>query len=257
MLRIVCWKWKPEQGSKHPVKRAGFSSEHVNRLHGMLSRFLARPFRLYCVTDDWKGIDSAVQVININRHFSQHAELGGCYRRLRAFDLSTAVALFGGPFISIDLDVVVTGPLDELFRWQEFRIWQDTYRRFCPYCGSLWAMRPGARQKVWDVWHQDPGGWIDAVKRSRYVGTDQAFVSYLLYPNGAEVWTKEDGIYNFNTQVRQCFKSTVKRRGVLTDIPGRTGELPEGAKLVFFNGKFDPSQKELQRQYDWIGDLWR
>ena len=223
----------------------------------MLSRFLSRSFELVCVTDDWKGLDSVIRVVNINRHFALYAEMGGCYRRLRAFDLSVAVALFGKRFVSIDLDVVITGSLDDLLEWEDFRIWQDTYRRFCPYCGSLFAMRAGARQWLWDFWQEDP---IKAARVAnevdRYVGTDQAYISSCLYP-GAEVWTSEDGLYNFNTQVRRCAAGVVRRRGKFTEIPGRDGTLPEGAKLVFFNGKYDPSQPELQAQYEWIGDLWR
>ncbi len=256
MVTVVCWKWKPEQGSKHPEKRAAFSVEHVNRLFRMLGRNLTRTFRLVCVTDDWKGLDSSITVVNINRHFAQYSELGGCYRRLKAFDLTTALALFGSSFVSIDLDVVITGNLDSLLKWKGFRVWEDTYRRFCPYCGSLWGMQAGARESVWQSFNAHPERDIAAARDRRYIGTDQAIISAHLHPN-EQVWTKADGVYNFNTQVRECPSGVVRRRGVLTNIPGRTGELPGNAKMVFFNGKYDPSQAALQKQYDWIGDLWR
>jgi len=256
-LTIVCWKWLPEHKSKHPEKRAAFSCEHVNRLYRMLERNLTRPFELVCVTDNRCGLDSAVRTLNIDRHFGEYKELGGCYRRLKAFSQMPALVCFGKSFVSMDIDVVITGNLDELLVWDEFRIWEDKWRRRTPYCGSLWAMKAGAREKVWEEFKTDPGKAVQKAAGMKYIGTDQAHVSACLWP-GEQVWSIRDGVYNFNTQVRRS-RSRIVIDGdgnKKLDI-GRPGELPEDAKIVFFNGKYDPSQVWLQKKYDWIGDLWR
>ncbi len=35
-----------------------------------------------------------------------------------------------------------------------------------------------------------------------------------------------------------------------------TGELPENAKMIFFNGKFDPSDPAIQKENPWITEHW-
>lgn len=91
-----------------------YGPEYVNRLFGMLARNLSAPFKLYCFTDDPHGIRPEVVC---------HAlpELGcpvpsnapGKFRKLALWNAN----LFGiqGPALFLDLDVVITGPLDELF----------------------------------------------------------------------------------------------------------------------------------------------
>lgn len=237
MISIVCWKWTPEKGAKHYGKRLGFKAKHVNVLRAMIERNLKIPHEFVCVTDDWMGLHSAVKVVNINRHFHLFKELGGCYRRLRAFEMEPALACFGPRFVSLDLDAVVTGPLDPIFRFREdFRIWSDTFRRKTPYCGALWGMRSGAREKVWEKFSSDPVGAVAGAIGKRYIGTDQAIISLFLPKEST--WGTQDGVFNFNTQVR---------------LEG----LHPTSRIVFFNGKYDPSQPETQIRHPWIGDLWR
>lgn len=236
MLTIVCWKWN---NGLHPKKQIQFTAEHVNILRASVERNLSLTHRFVCVTDDNKGIHPEVQTVNIKRHFSDFSDLGGCYRRLKAFDMSTALALFGPRFISIDLDVVVTGKLDELFGFQEdFRIWEDTHKRRTPYCGSLWGMKAGSREKVWKSFETDPDECMGDAKTRKLMGTDQAHISRCLHPK-EKTWGVQDGVYNFNTRVRLM-----------------RGKLPENAKLVFFNGKFDPSHPWLQSNFPWIKRHW-
>ncbi len=258
MITVVCWKWTPENWAKHWDKRKLFSSHHVNVLQAMLERNTTVEHRFIAVCDDWKGLSSTVEVVDINRHFRRFADMGGCYRRLRSFDLVCGLGVFGDRFISLDLDTVIVGNVDHLLGFQDdFRIWSDTHRRLTPYCGSLWGMKAGARQRVWDQFTEDPGKCVRRCKDRRYPGTDQAHISACLYPK-EKVWGTEDGVYNFNTQVRKTI-SCVHRcaDGRLDVIQKRDGSLPNGSRVVFFNGKFDPSQPQLQGAYDWIGDYWR
>lgn len=256
MIAVVCWKWKPESGAKHEEKRRSFSALHVNRLKAAVEKNTSIPHNFVCVTDDWAGLHSSVQVVNIDRHFKEFSDWGGCYRRLRAFDYSAGLALFGPRFISIDLDVVITGSLDPILGSKNnFQIWYDKARRRTPYCGSLWALESGARQKVWDSFKAKPHMSMELARRLRYTGTDQAHISAQLFP-GEKVWRKEDGILNFNTQIRRHTKQVYRKSDgevyqLVTD-----GTLPEGTRMVFFNGKYDPSQSNLQRDYEWIGDFW-
>jgi hypothetical protein len=235
-LSIVCWKW--DKGP-HPKKGIKFTAEHVNILRASVARNLSRSHVFVCVTDDHKGLHPEVQVVNIDRHFKEFSDLGGCYRRLKAFDMVSGLALFGPRFVSIDLDVVITGNLDDLFGFQEdFRIWEDNFKRRTPYCGSLWGMKSGSRGKVWDKFKSDPGLCVGSAKEQKLMGTDQAHISHCLYPQ-EKTWTVRDGVYNFGTRVRMM-----------------GGRLPVDCKMVFFNGKYDPSQGPLQENFPWIKDHW-
>ena len=241
MLTIVMWKWKPEPGAKHEVKRSGFSAKHVNSLASGIARHTTMPLRYVCVTDDPKGIKPGIQTIDINTEFSEFSELGGCYRRLGAFDRDKSRRLFGDRFICIDLDCVVVGPLNHLLNKafnQDFVIWKDTYRRRAPYCGALWGMEAGTRQHVLATFRTSPQEIITAAREAGYIGTDQAVFNYLLGRNEC-TWGVDDGVLNFNTRVRPA-----------------GGKLPEDARLVFFNGKYDPAQPQLLARYSWIKEGW-
>lgn len=93
-----------------------YGPEYVNRLYGMISRNITPPFKLFCFTDDRVGIRQEVICCDL-------PELGcplpskapGKWRKTSLwghtlFDLQ-GVALF------LDLDVVITGSLDELFSY--------------------------------------------------------------------------------------------------------------------------------------------
>jgi len=254
MVTVVCWKW----GGIHPRKGMAFGSDHVNRLASMIERNTTIPNRLVCVTDDGKGIRGDVTVVRMDNHFQQFSELGGCYRRLRSFDMAAGLACFGPRFISVDLDVVITGNIDNILDFQEdFRIWGDRYRRRTPYCGSLWGMRAGSREKVWTSFKDSPSQAIQTAKAKGYVGTDQAHISTVLFPNEA-TWGTDDGVFNFNTQIRRTPRMVYKdARGEILTIDKRKGDLPPGCRIVFFNGKYDPSQDQLQKSYPWIREMWK
>ena len=49
--QIICIKW----GTK-------FGPEFVNGLHGMISRNITPPFRLYCFTDDGAGLHPDIAI---------------------------------------------------------------------------------------------------------------------------------------------------------------------------------------------------
>lgn len=256
MISIVCWKWKPENKAKHEQKRQKFSIRHINILRAMVERNLTLDHQFVCVSQKWKGLHSSIKWVSVDEYFSEYKELGGCYRRLKAFHQETAERHFGeGKFVSIDLDCVITDKIDSIIWFREdFRIWGDEYRRFTPYCGSLWGMIPGARQKqVWEPFRKDPERCIK--EASVYQGTDQAHISAKLYPNES-TWGVKDGIYNFNTQVRRKNSAVFRREDQVITEQGRTGELPRGARIVFFNGKFDPSQEQLWKHHQWIRDFW-
>jgi len=105
MNTAICMKW----GTKYGV-------EYVNRLYGMLARNTSQPFQLVCFTDDPEGISSKV--------VTQPLPPLGCDVPRNSPGQWSKLRLWGreldglsGPVLFLDLDVVITGPMDEFFSY--------------------------------------------------------------------------------------------------------------------------------------------
>lgn len=243
-LKVVCWKWH-----KHnPDKLNEYTAEHVNRFASMIRRNLFMPYELVCITDDPEGIDVDIRIIPI---WDDLAQYDMCFRRLRAFS-SEMKDIIGPRFVSMDLDCVILNDITSLFdNSNEFMIWKSETKG-APYCGSMWMMNAGSREFVWkkfrekDLIQVDKNfgrQWINkhAYNSGWKVGSDQSWLNYELYTD-EKVWTKEDGVYNFRNHIYKKYRT-------MPDM--------SRAKIVFFNGKHDPSDAELQKEYPWIKENWR
>ena len=104
--QIICIKW----GTK-------FGPEFVNRLHGMVARNITPPFKLYCFTDDGTGLHPDIGVRPLPEfEYQAPVNTKGKWPKSRLWgDLGdvTGVVLF------LDLDVIVTGNLDDFFAFGE------------------------------------------------------------------------------------------------------------------------------------------
>jgi hypothetical protein len=240
MIQVVCWKWeKTEETFRY---RETYTAGHVNAFAKMVGKHLHCPHEIVCITDNYDGIDPSIRIVPI---WDDLKEYGMCYRRLKLFSKEMKEVI-GNRFVSMDLDCVITGDITDLLRNEEsFIIWQPRTKK-TPYCGSMWLMDAGARSFVWDefkeedlFWLSDRGGgcpgkanrWVhkQAYDSGYVIGSDQAYISYKLYPKES-VWTKSDGIYNFN----------------------EINKFHQDAKIIFFPGKHDPTHKNLYLKHPWI-----
>jgi hypothetical protein len=235
MLSVVCWKWTPQTNY-----RSKFNAEHVNTFARMVKRHFHAPHEIVCVTDNWKGIDESVRIVKIWDNWaripSPHGGMNpSCYRRLKAFDSAMAHVL-GKRFISVDLDVVITGDVTPLWnRTEDFVIWGDQLKG-TPYNGSMWLMTAGARHRVYAEF--DPESSPQQTLRARLLGSDQAWISHVL-GTGEATWTREDGVYAFRTDIRRNHM-----------------QLPKNAKIVFFQGNVDPWHP-LAQKLPWVQEHYR
>jgi hypothetical protein len=85
--------------------------------------------------------------------------------------------IIGPRFVSLDLDVVVTGDLTPLFeRTEDFVIWAWPFRGTL-YNGTMWMMDAGARAKVWTEF--DPATSPTKSRLAGFAGSDQAWMNYV------------------------------------------------------------------------------
>lgn len=91
-----------------------YGPEYVNRLYGMVARHTTAPFDFWCLTDSRADIRPEVRCLPLPE---LGCELPGNTKgiwgksRLWAEDLGGPI----GPVLFLDLDVVITGPMDSFF----------------------------------------------------------------------------------------------------------------------------------------------
>jgi hypothetical protein len=181
--------------------------------------------------------------------------------------------LIGPRFVSIDLDVVIIGDVTEIFTQKEdFVIWGEHYRK-SPYCGSFFIMDAGCRADVYDSF--DIKAYPPKMNGRYPYGTDQDHICRCLYPR-EKMLTAKDGIYSFNFASRRWEKGGAvlvskykggRYKDMFFEMGGikkqlfrprfiGNGKLPDNARMVFFNGKYDPSQPSIQEDYTWVKKNW-
>lgn len=227
-LQIVTWKWNGH---------IPYAADHVNKIANGFDRWLKTPHEVVCITDDPTGIDGSVRTIPLWR---DQFEYGRDWHRVKIFS-EEMEDLIGPRFVSVDLDTILVGPLDVLFDHDHpFKAWQDPLRPH-QYCTALFQMDAGAYPHIWEQF--DPKFAMNLRLSGKYNGYDQAWVSYAL--PGAPVWTAMDGVLSF-------------KRDIIggDELPG-FADIPSNSRLITFHGKYDPSQKDVQKACPWIVEAWK
>jgi hypothetical protein len=229
MLTVVSWFWRQKNSS------ILYKPEFVNVWAKMVSRHLSMPHRLLCITEDPVGIDIDTYPLWEDLGVS-NPQWGGskpqCYRRLKAFSEEMRPIL-GDRFVSMDIDCVITGSLDELLSRSEDFVINRGRTHKNSYNGSMWMMDTGARANVWTEFK----GEESVRQASRWMGSDQAWMREALGPHEA-TWGIEHGIAAFtHTKAIPNWK-------------------PKNTKIVFFQGSFKPWSQGAEK-IDWIREHWR
>jgi hypothetical protein len=228
VLNVITWLWKQPSG------RAEFTAEHVNRWGAMVRQNLAMPHQLSCVTDHPEGIDPSIRIIVPPRDFEHiriptwNEKKPQCLRRLSMFS-PRAGLIFGERFVSMDLDCVISGPLDPLFDLaDDFKMMVSTSPTLRPYNGSMLLMTAGARPQVYTEFTPERA----TLAGKHFLGSDQAWIGFCL-GWGEKTWTDADGAIWFS--------------------PRYSMGVPETARIMFFPGTPKPWQVGGSRPLDrWV-----
>lgn len=188
MLTILTWFWKQDGG------RATYEPLHVNIWADSVRRNLSIPHRIACVTDLTEGLDPSIVIIPPPREFedwripSWNEARPQCLRRISMFK-PDAAEIFGERFVCMDLDCVVSGPLDPLFDTDaNFKIYRGTVPGRL-YNGSMMLIRAGSRPQVYNTFSIE--GATEA--GAKHIGSDQAWIAHCLGA-GEATWGPEDGV---------------------------------------------------------------
>lgn len=219
---ITSWCWGDKYGH-----------DDVAKLAGAVKRRLKQPHRFVLFTE-WKFRIPGVECRPI-RDFDL-TKIPGCFARLRTFDPDWQKEHgFDDRIVCLDLDMVITGGLDEVFnRPEPFTVLTGINgTNPCPYNGSVWMLQAGFRPDVWSDF---------SVENYRKHGVpfhafpdDQGWFWHKL--PGAAAFGPKQGVYGF------------QKRG----WPGQDRQPPD-ARIVAFPGWRSPKQFEHLK---WVKENWR
>ena len=209
-LTVCTWIW----GQKYP-------GHYITRLEYGLRRNLRPPFRFLVLHpqagDEWL--------------------FDGCLCRMRLFDWrfqDQYQIARGERIVVLDLDVVITGPLDQLFDRDETLVILEGANAAnpCPFNGSVLMFRGGTNADLWFSLNADV---LQTIPKYEFPD-DQGWIHFKR-PDAA-TWKvgPSSGIYAF------------RKPGWPAD-----DQLPAGARLVAFPGRRDPSQFA---HIPWIAKHW-
>jgi hypothetical protein len=224
MLTVCTWKWGVDK----------YTTEDVAKLAAGCRRHITQPFRFLMFTDNVRDFPEGVEPWAIRN--PELTKVPGCFARLRMFDPQWMPWHDIDRLVCMDLDVVVTGPLDPLFdRPEKFVILHGANAvNPCPYNGSLMLVRVGACPEAWTEFS------MDAARKAPYheFPDDQGWLWHKC-PNAAG-WKAgpESGVYAF------------KKPG----WPKDSDDLPSDARLVVFPGWRSP---EKFKHLPWVREHWR
>ncbi len=229
MIEIICFKWKKQSGGylMPSQEKTVYGKDHIIKLHMMLKRFMSKPFRLTCITDDPDSISSFDALgIRVRPLWDKCRYLGGCFNRLYIFSQDMRLVLGVKKFTTIDIDCVITSDVTHIFEVKDdFKMnsyqpspggWSAENQE---YNGSLIQMRVGSRAQVWNDFDFEKSP-AEIFARKDIIGTDQAWIKHKLGSGEKRFTSEDDGIYEAR---------------LIKD------ELPKNASIIFFSGKRDPS----------------
>ncbi len=254
-VNIICLKW----GTRYPAK-------YVNRLYAGVKRYLTRPCRFVCFTDDPTGLDEGIEPAPIPPPPENHGDRSWptVFTKLALF--KDGCANLAGPTLFLDIDQIIIGDMDRFFDFKpgEFCIihnWIERRKlifRRRPKIGNSSCFRfdAGKMNRVWEAFatHLD-----EAYDRKKFT-TEQAYMTHAVGLDKVN-WWPEKWVVSFKRSCHRIFPMNWFR-------PPKP---PVGASILCFHGKPDPEEAiagfrvsngkkvpphQTTLPAPWVKDLW-
>jgi hypothetical protein len=247
MANVLCLKWGKRYGA-----------EYVNILHRAVQRNTERPLAFYCCTDDSEGLDTDIQLIPFPKN--PGVKRGWPDILVKLVILRDGFGGLKGPTLFLDLDVVITGSIDEFFDYAPGRFciihnwvnWRKKLLGRRPDVGnsSVFRFEAGRSGHAYETFLSE----IDRAEDREQFNTEQAFLTYAM---GNPQWWPETWVQSFKWNLRPNFPANLLR----------APRLPTDCRILVFHGRPDPD--EAIRGYrgrrphhhtlaaPWIKDYWQ
>lgn len=215
MKNVICMKW----GTK-------FGPEYVNRLYKMVQKNLTIEHRFVCFTDNGEGLLDGIDVRPLPVMNLQPGLPERGWNKLSVFQKQ--LADLEGQALFLDLDVVITGNIDDFFKEEgEFLIIKDwDFRKGIIGNSSVFRFEIGKYPDVLGDF-ETKGDVIRAKHRN-----EQAYLSHAIHDKGILKYWKEGWCVSF-------------KRSCLHPFPLNyflEPKMPKNAKILIFHGRPTPEQ---------------
>ena len=222
MINVVCIKW----GDFYPA-------HYVNRLYDGVRRWLHSDVRFVCFTDDADGIDNRLEVHpipiepfedTIVEAMTRDRGRRGAWRKISLF--RPGLAGLEGRILGFDLDVVITGWLDEIADFAPDKVvmrreWRhERFRRDGGH-GSVFSFDPALHPYLYEEFAADPRGAI-----LRHRGSEQYYTSMTALRHGALRYLPGDMVCSFKKDSVPVFPINLFREP----------RLPSNCRVMCFHG---------------------
>lgn len=221
----------------------------------MVRRNMSRPYRFVCLTDDETGIDPSIETFALPPIGIPEFDAATGWTRLHGWLKVTvfAVPLYDltGPTLFLDVDIVITGSLDEFFDPPgDFIVIKEWDKRDDTGNTSVFRFTAGAHAALIG----DLAKSLDTVQRD-YRNEQEFVTSWFSRQGKISYWPKSWCV---------SFKRHCMYRGIKGFF--KPARIPEGAKVVVFHGKPNPPDAIIGRSgkwyrrvlpVDWVRELWR
>jgi hypothetical protein len=220
---VICIKWGTLYGP-----------EYVNRLLSGVRRHLSRDVRFFCMTEDRTGVNPDVEILPLPEEPflpEMQAALAvanrqGAMRKVSLFRPGLIPDL-KGPLLGFDLDVVITGGLDEIHDFAPGKVamradWVEARRGRKTGHGSVFRFDPALHGWLYETLAANPGAEVAKAR-----GSEQRYTSTLAQAKGQFAYLPGDQVVSFK---HDCL-----------DLPPfnylRAARLPGNARVVCFHGR--------------------
>lgn len=247
---IVCIKW----GTL-------FGPEYVNRLYSGVRRNMSRPIRFICMTEDSAGFHPDIEVLDLpvepflepmNAALAV-ANRQGAMRKVSLFKPGLIPNL-QGPILGFDLDVVITGSLDDIYEMAPGKIamrhdWTEKRKGRPTGHGSVFRYDPEVHSFLYNDLAANP---YEEVEKAR--GSEQRYTSHKAMDNGVFEYIPEEWVVSFKYDCNPFPMNYL-----------RGPKLPSEARVVCFHGRpkmpqaiegYTGSAIRYSKPCAWLQDHW-
>ena len=227
-VNILCLKWG-----------TGYSADYVNRLYCGVKAHMKRPFRFVCVTDNPDGLVEGVEACPLPPHPPEwHCAWPDIFIKLTVF--KDGFANLCGPTLFLDIDQIITGPLDCFFDYKpgEFciiRNWIELRKRIFrgrPKIGnsSCFRFEAGAMNHVYEKFLSE----MSQALNKNLFRTEQAYMTHAVGIENVN-WWPDAWVQSFKRSCARIFPLNLLLE------PKRP---PKDTKILCFHGRPAPSDAE-------------
>lgn len=221
MINVICFFWRGNDRPGWTEKQVG--ELYVNKLYRGVARNLSLPFTFFCFSDCYD--------LNLDKGIIKKALITpsrmGCLPKLVAYNPAHE---FKGRVVMMDIDLVVTGNLDEMFSYDGYFMTRSTFIGKRQSGGDIAFFEAGTLDWMWDLLKRRTA-WLE-----KWTGGRERFV-YRHYMHDTMDFVQDlypGQLLSYKRNIRH-----IKR-------------LPKGTRIVSCHGK--PRPHEIEDE--WIKEHW-